>query len=556
MAHVNALQPSTIFTRIDLLYPDEHLLLQSGEVIDAAGAFSFEELAAAGEHMSNRTVDVTAEQTPVICYYVPVKQQDETAAILIGVIDCTTLPSLFKVDAYNGNAHICIADYSDGSVIADDWHDTLGNVYEMENPEQKKGYEHIDLIEEVKNAKTGVVAYESSTNGEDAYEYYTPVGIFSWELLVVVQEDVAFGNLHKIQRELYVISLAEAVMLIIYFASAFIESARLEKNKKEIERQLTLSHTLVECITTLSSHEETETALNHLLKIITEYFGSDRAYVFEINYEEQLVNNTYEYAKEGVTKEIDNLQNVPLSAVELWIEEFKKTGMFSISNLDEDVDKSSNTYQILADQNIDALIAMPLVENDVIIGFLGIDNPTKNFNNVSLISSVTYFLVDNLNKRSTQALLERLSFEDTLTRIYNRNKFNLIIEEYQRRKPASLGVAYFDLNGLKVMNDKYGHKAGDLLIKNTADCISSVFGKHSYRVGGDEFVAIIPEITEKEFGEEVKRALELLKKRDISISTGTSWRSQDTDITFQMHEADERMYENKKQYYANKKKNS
>ena len=368
-------------------------------------------------------------------------------------------------------------------------------------------------------------------------------------IVILALEIFTQGTSLEMQHILYIIAAAEILMLI----RTYIEITRLEKGKREVEAQLEVSHTLLECITTLSEDKTTEEALNHLLKIIGDYFGSDRAYIFEINYKEQLLNNTYEYAKEGVTKEIDNLQNVPLSAVELWLEEFKRTGRFVIDSLDKDVDKNSNTYQILAAQNIDALIAMPLMDDDdSIFGFLGIDNPTKNIKNVSLISSATYFLMDSLKKRSTQALLERLSFEDSLTKIYNRNKFNVVMDDYQRRKPTSLGLAYFDVNGLKVMNDKYGHKAGDLLIKNAADSISEVFWGNSYRIGGDEFIVIVPNITKEAMSEAVQQALERLAEREVSISVGTSWRGEDNDITMQMHEADERMYANKKQYYENK----
>jgi len=50
----------------------------------------------------------------------------------------------------------------------------------------------------------------------------------------------------------------------------------------------------------------------------------------------------------------------------------------------------------------------------------------------------------------------------------------------------------FDVNGLKHMNDTYGHEYGNMLIKDTARILQAVFGKDRiYRVGGDEFVVIV-----------------------------------------------------------------
>lgn len=94
-------------------------------------------------------------------YFVPVEKQGQTLALLVGVIDCESLPDVFKTTAYNGEAFSCLIDYKDGSFIMDDWHERLGNLYEMKQRQQLKGYEDVDLIEDVSNVKTGVTAYKS-----------------------------------------------------------------------------------------------------------------------------------------------------------------------------------------------------------------------------------------------------------------------------------------------------------------------------------------------------------------------------------------------------------
>lgn len=69
------------------------------------------------------------------------------------------------------------------------------------------------------------------------------------------------------------------------------------------------------------------------------------------------------------------------------------------------------------------------------------------------------------------AALRRLSFEDALTGLYNRNKFTQVMNAGKEGAPLRLGVAYFDLNGLKEVNNGMGHSAGDALIRDTADQI-------------------------------------------------------------------------------------
>lgn len=146
--------------------------------------------------------------------------------------------------------------------------------------------------------------------------------------------------------------------------------------------------------------------------------------------------------------------------------------------------------------------------------------------------------------------MEWASFYDTLTGIYNRNKFNQVIEDYGKKEVKNIGVVYFDINGLKPVNDKIGHEAGDNLIKETAAAINQVFQKYAYRIGGDEFIVIMDNIGEKEFDEKVKEVCQLMKHRKISVSSGLSWRENNHNLEEQVKEADERMYADKKRHYA------
>ena len=145
-------------------------------------------------------------------------------------------------------------------------------------------------------------------------------------------------------------------------------------------------------------------------------------------------------------------------------------------------------------------------------------------------------------------LLERLSFEDTLTGLYNRTKFKLLCDELT---VGRLGLACFDLNGLKLVNDRGGHQAGDALIRCAADCIRRLFQGTAFRIGGDEFLVIDREKDEKTFLDAVRCVRNDAEKHGISIAAGISWREQ-ADLNLQLHEADKRMYEDKKRHYSSR----
>ena len=215
------------------------------------------------------------------------------------------------------------------------------------------------------------------------------------------------------------------ITLLTLLITAFNLRASINK-EKETRKKLQISDTLINCITLLNAERDIDKAIDSLLIILNNYFDGDRAYLFEFDYDNQTTSNSYEYAADGVSKQIDNLQNVPLDVIDSWIKKFKETGMFYISSIDKDVDKDSDTYEILKMQGIESLIAVPLVEEEVIIGFLGIDNPKINYEDLSLLSSASFFILDSIDRRENNTKLQKLSFEDTLTSVYNRNKFNYV----------------------------------------------------------------------------------------------------------------------------------
>ncbi len=343
------------------------------------------------------------------------------------------------------------------------------------------------------------------------------------------------------------------VLISFVLFITYINLRATKKREKQVAKQLGIADTLINCITVLAEEQNINEAIDRLLKILNDYFDGDRAYLFEFDYENQVTNNSYEYAAEGVTKEIEKLQNIPLEVIDSWINKFKETGTFFISSLDKDVDKDSDTYRILEMQQIESLIAVPLIENEVIIGFLGIDNPKVNYDDLSLLSSATFFILDSIERRESHAKLEKISFEDGLTGVYNRNKFNTVIDK-KNKKFAKSGVVYFDINGLKEVNDRQGHSAGDLLIKNAARNIAKFFDGDTYRIGGDEFVVIKTDVEKDVFESCVKSVVANLNAEGISVSYGVSWLGECNDIEQQLAVADKLMYSHKLRYY--KAKNS
>lgn len=153
------------------------------------------------------------------------------------------------------------------------------------------------------------------------------------------------------------------------------------------------------------------------------------------------------------------------------------------------------------------------------------------------------------------AFIIHMYVEDLSTGLHNRNKFNQVCESLHGRDCGRLGIAYFDLNGLKKTNDLHGHQAGDALIRNTAEHLLRHFGKNAYRIGGDEFIVIDAESDKDTFYGLVQATVQAMHDDDISVAHGISWRSEHGNIDEQINEADKNMYLAKREFYARSENN-
>lgn len=233
--HLEFVSQSTVFSRIGVLYPDDTYI--SNEInVYVGNDFSFADVAAGGERLTTRKTDSeTGKQ--YIYYIVPVVKNDQTILVLIGEIDVKTLLTFFDPMIYDGQANICVIDVEDGSYIVDNWHDELGNAFQMVGRKMLKGYEDFDMEKVLRNLETASVAFESKTTGKPIYMYSMPADVYDWQISIFAQEDVIFGYLMSLQRLCLFVGIAESIILILYFVWNIRIVALLEKSIVEVESQ-------------------------------------------------------------------------------------------------------------------------------------------------------------------------------------------------------------------------------------------------------------------------------------------------------------------------------
>jgi diguanylate cyclase (GGDEF)-like protein len=296
-------------------------------------------------------------------------------------------------------------------------------------------------------------------------------------------------------------------------------------------------------------------SLNLLIEYIGKTLSCERAYIFEKN-DSGLFDNTYEWCAEGVVPQKDNLQNIPSEDVRGWMKIFSADTNIIIKNIDDTKEKNPVIYGYLYPQEITSLVVSPIRTNDNIIGFFGVDNPPDNsLENISDIFSILgHFIASLLTSRNLFAKLEKLSFSDLLTGFGNRHAMDNYLGGIQ--KSDSIGMLFCDLMGLKKVNDSYGHQAGDKMIIRACNCIRRAFPDTAlFRMGGDEFLVLCPNISEQELHEKTALLKKYMIEESAPMAIGLLWRPDSSEsIDRLLTEADAKMYEDKREYYKNKGK--
>ena len=171
-------------------------------------------------------------------------------------------------------------------------------------------------------------------------------------------------------------------------------------------------------------------------------------------------------------------------------------------------------------------------------------NEEKGLQEVRMVASA----YNSLRKRrdALDAILRSAAETDALTNLPNRYRFEQYLLD-AGESGYSLAILMFDINFLKETNDTLGHSAGDKLIRKAAECITTCFGDKSFRIGGDEFAAVVEDCKPEMVQQMIYRFREVGERENVSISVGYAYAEKinETTIKQMIDEADKLMYAEK-----------
>lgn len=148
-------------------------------------------------------------------------------------------------------------------------------------------------------------------------------------------------------------------------------------------------------------------------------------------------------------------------------------------------------------------------------------------------------------------LYERSNKIDILTGLFNRASY---FDDFPKIKKDISGIIQLDMNGLKYLNDNFGHLEGDKGLKRIGKAISNNITKkmYAYRLGGDEFIVLAINESEEKIMKFISDFKNELKETNYYCSIGYAYKNKEINSTEKMYElSEEKMYSDKAEFYKN-----
>ena len=196
------------------------------------------------------------------------------------------------------------------------------------------------------------------------------------------------------------------------------------------------------------------------------------------------------------------------------------------------IDDVRSDPRYIGDPQVRSEMVVPLVAGGKVIGVLVVSHPAVGVfgrRDVTLLQAVAAQIAAAIDVAELHERLKRAANTDALTGIHNYGYFyDRLEEEIARaeRHSTPLAVAYFDIDGLKRVNDTYGHLAGDAVLRELGALIGRRVRAEDIpaRYGGDEFAIVMPETPRDEAERVVVRLMDELDRCMVELSDGGSIR--------------------------------
>ena len=330
-------------------------------------------------------------------------------------------------------------------------------------------------------------------------------------------------------------------------------------NMSEYNNTMARDHELIyqelranEAISLGMAEEDPNRGIEKIIGCISKNLKPERFLIFEER-DDNTASVTYEWTAPGVLPLKEELQSIPRTELRALYTSFISHHVVLVSDMA--AFQAEHPDFSLRIHGVRSFVSGQLTLPDRTEGFTMVINPLQDTFRVAslLLSTLTDFIAIMIRNRNSIHQLEEQSMLDQLTGAGNRRGLERRVREWNG--DGVLGVISVDLNGLKNTNDTEGHRAGDMLIRETAWILRECAGADCvFRTGGDEFIVVTENMEEKDILLLIRHMRESAANNGISMAVGFAYsRGRVSSFDTLLTRADLDMYKDKGHSYRRRR---
>lgn len=197
------------------------------------------------------------------------------------------------------------------------------------------------------------------------------------------------------------------------------ETTEYELQKSGLTQALEREEFLTHCVRKLEQATDLSAGVQTVLQDIGVFLQADRSYIFSLS--QGRMHNTYEWCREGVSPQLQKLQDMDIHIIDRWMTYFNRHESVVVTDVETIRQEAPEEYDVMTAQDIHTYVTTPIEIDHVFSGFIGVDNPPiDRIRNIGpLLVSLSYVLVSSYKKIRNQKLLEneKSNLEQLITHI-------------------------------------------------------------------------------------------------------------------------------------------
>lgn len=310
------------------------------------------------------------------------------------------------------------------------------------------------------------------------------------------------------------------------------------------------THSILSGVQQMNEAQSLEESMEKAMEIIASFFRADTVRFWQFKQEEKAYQVSYLYTSNPQK----NLSELDINTINAWLGGRNIEHPLTLESPEAMLGYSYEMFQFMKQNDIKNQKWIQIKDKNKAIGYIAVENISRNFQNVSFLESFILFISNELRMRG---LMEDALYSekyDSLTGLLSRKSYENYMSTYNPDDVSSVCVFLANFDNLKGINSSRGFQTGNYYIRQFSKILKEEFNQEStYRLNGDEFLVIIPNVSNADVMKYTQALQSAVKEiGSFNVSIGTAWDDVEKDISVLIEQATQALNVLKKKHSGGK----